>query len=213
MVDLRTFVYLDVMQPQFASYVATVARGYLPVAQQAALFVEIAPGIEINRLTDIALKATGVQPGVQVVERAYGLLEVHSHDQGEVRAAGSAVLRSIEADETARLKPRVLSSQIITNVSDYQTMLINRVRYGQMLLGGQTLYILEVHPAGYAVLAANEAEKAAPVGIVDISFFGAFGRLYLGGTEAAIREAAAAAQCALDAVSGRANIADGGSRA
>ena len=149
MIDLRTFTYLDVMQPQFASYIATVSKGYLPVARQASLFVEIAPGIEINRLTDVALKATGVQPGVQVVERAFGLLEVHSFDQGEVREAGEAILRNIERSTQDRLRPRVVSTQIITNVSDYQTMLLNRVRYGQMLLGGETLYIMEVHPAGF----------------------------------------------------------------
>ncbi len=207
MIDLRTFTYLDVMQPQFASYLATVSKGYLPVARQASLFVEIAPGIEINRLTDVALKATSVQPGVQVVERAFGLLEVHGFDQGEVREAGDAILANIELKAEDRLAPRVVSTQIITNVSDYQTMMLNRVRYGQMILGGQTLYIMEVHPAGYAVLAANEAEKAAPIQLVDMRFFGAFGRLYLGGSEAEIREAANAALAALESVNGRENPA------
>lgn len=205
MVELRTFTYLDVMQAQFASYLATVSRGYLPVTQQASLFVEIAPGIEINRLTDVALKATGVQPGVLVVERAFGLLEVHSFDQGEVRRAGEAILANLGVDSSARLRPRIVSSQIITNVSDYQTMLINRTRFGHMILGGQTLFILEVHPAGYSVLAANEAEKAASINIVDMTFFGAFGRLYLGGSDSEIREAAAAAIAALEGVDGRAN--------
>ncbi|MGE3165151.1 MAG: hypothetical protein AB7O52_09625 [Planctomycetota bacterium] len=193
------------MQAQFASYLATVSRGYLPVTQQASLFVEIAPGIEINRLTDVALKATGVQPGVLVVERAFGLLEVHSFDQGEVRRAGEAILANLGVDSSARLRPRIVSSQIITNVSDYQTMLINRTRFGHMILGGQTLFILEVHPAGYSVLAANEAEKAASINIVDMTFFGAFGRLYLGGSDSEIREAAAAAIAALEGVDGRAN--------
>lgn len=205
MVELRTFTYLDVMQAQFASYLATVSRGYLPVTQQASLFVEIAPGIEINRITDIALKATGVQPGVLVVERAYGLLEVHSFDQGEVRRAGEAILGNLGVDESARLKPRIVSNQIITNVSDYQTMLINRTRFGHMILGGQTLFILEVHPAGYSVLAANEAEKAASVSLVELTFFGAFGRLYLAGSDSEIREAAGAAIAALEGVDGRAN--------
>ncbi len=203
--ELRTYSFIDIMQPQFASYLATVSRGYLPMTEQAALFVEIAPGIEINRVTDIALKATGVHPGVQVVERAFGLLEVHSFDQGDVRQAGEAILRNLEIDENSRLKPRVVSTQIITNITDYQTMLINRTRYGQMILGGETLYILEVHPAGYAALAANEAEKAAPINLVEMRFFGAFGRLYLGGTEANIREAASAALAALENVTGREN--------
>ncbi len=193
------------MQPQFASYVATVSRGYLPLAQQASLVVEISPGIAINQITDVALKATSVQPGVQVVERAFGLLELHSFDQGDVRQAGDAILQSLELTEQDRLKPRIVSTQIITNVTDYQSMLINRTRSGSMLLAGQTLYILEVHPAGYAVLAANEAEKASPISLVEMSFFGAFGRLYLGGTESAIREAAAAAVQAIEAVDGREN--------
>ncbi|HIA26545.1 MAG TPA: hypothetical protein EYN79_00250 [Planctomycetes bacterium] len=203
--ELRTYSFIDIMQPQFASYLATVSRGYLPMTEQASLFVEIAPGIEINRVTDIALKATGVQPGVQVVERAFGLLEVHSFDQGDVRQAGEAILRNLELDESSRLRPRIVSTQIITNITDYQTMLINRTRYGQMILGGETLYILEVHPAGYAALAANEAEKAAPVNLVELNFFGAFGRLYLGGTEANIREAAGAALGALESINGREN--------
>ena len=116
-----------------------------------------------------------------------------------------AILRDLELSETDRLAPRVVSTQIITNVTDYQTMLINRTRYGSMLLGGQTLYMLEVHPAGYAMLAANEAEKAADITLVEMRFFGAFGRLYLGGTEASIREAEAAALSALRALEGQEN--------
>ena len=203
MAELRTFAYLDVLQPQFAAFVATTGRGYLPVERQAALYVEVAPGIEINRLTDIALKRTGVQPAVQVVERAFGLLEVHSFDQGEVREAGRAILEAMEVDESQRLKPKVMTSQSITNVSPYHATLVNRNRSGNMLLGGQTLYILEVHPAGYAALAANEAEKAAPISIIEVRPFGAFGRVWLGGTEAHIEEAAKAAIAAIESIGGR----------
>lgn len=203
MAELRTYTFLDILQPQFASYVATTSRGYLPVAEQASLWVEIAPGIDINRVTDIALKKTGVQPAVQVVERRYGLLEVHSFDQGEVREAGRAILDYLKMDEKARQKPRILTTQTITNVSPYQAMLINRNRQGSMLIGGQTLYLLEVEPAGYAALAANEAEKASPITIIDVIAFGAFGRVYLGGTEAQIVEASAAAVKALEGVDGR----------
>lgn len=210
-VELRTFIYLDVMQPQFASFVASTARGYLPVERQAALYVEIAPGIEINRVTDVALKQANVTPAVQVVERAYGLLEVHAFDQGEVRAAGGAILDHLGKSENERLQPRVMTTQIITNVDPYQAMLINRNRGGSMLLGGQTLYILEVHPAGYAVLAANEAEKASPITIVEIRPYGAFGRVWLGGTEAHIEEASKAALAALESVDGRENAAKAGS--
>lgn len=203
MAELRTYCFLDILQPQFAAYVASTGRGYLPVERQAALYVEVAPGIEINRVTDVALKKTGVQPAVQVVERAFGLLEVHSFDQGEVREAGRAILEAMGLEETQRMKPKVMTSQAITNVSPYHATLVNRNRQGSMLLGGQTLYILEVLPAGYAALAANEAEKASPITLIEVRPFGAFGRLWLGGTESDIAEAAKAAIAALEAIDGR----------
>jgi len=204
-VQLRTYVFLDSMQPQFASFVATTARGYLPVAGQAALFVEVQPGIAINRITDVALKTTHVAPAMQVVERSFGLLEVHSESQAEVREAGRQILAHLARKEGDRLKPKILTSEIITNVDAYQTMLINRTRFGQMILAGETLYVLEVHPAGYATLAANEAEKASPIGLVDMTPFGAVGRVYLGGTEAHIRAAAEAVHTALDGIDGQPN--------
>ena len=201
-IQLRTFVFLDSMQPQFASYVATTARGYLPVAHEASVFIEIAPGIAINRVTDVALKANDVRPGMQVVERAYGLLEVHGPSQAEVLSAGEKALGAVELVVADRMKPRIMSSQIITNVSDYQAQLINRMRYGNMLLGGESLYILEVEPAAYTALAANEAEKNAPIKLLDMRVSGAFGRLYLGGEESAIQEAVAAVDKALKQVDG-----------
>jgi hypothetical protein len=204
MAELRTYCFLDIMQPQFAAFVASTGKGFLPVERQAALYVEVAPGIEINRVTDVALKKTGVQPAVQVVERAFGLLEVHSFDQGEVREAGRAILDSMGLKEADRMKPKVMTSQSITNVSPYHATLVNRNRGGSMLLGGQTLYILECLPAGYAALAANEAEKAANITLIELRPFGAFGRLWLGGTESDIAEAAKAAISALEAVDGRA---------
>jgi hypothetical protein len=206
-VDLRTYIFLDSMQPQFASFVASTARGYLPVAGQAALYVEIAPGIAINRVTDIALKANDVRPALQVVERAFGVLEIHSHSQAEVLSAGRAMLEHLELSEEQRLEPRIMSSEIITGVDDYQTMLVNRMRQGNMLLGGETLYILETHPAAYVVIAANEAEKAASIKLLEVRPIGAYGRLYLGGAEADIREAAAAAEKALAGIDGRENRA------
>ncbi len=204
MAELRTYCFLDILQPQFAAFVASTGKGFLPVERQAALYVEVAPGIEINRVTDVALKKTGVQPAVQVVERAFGLLEVHSFDQGEVREAGRAILESMGLEEKDRMKPKVMTSQSITNVSPYHATLVNRNRGGSMLLGGQTLYILECLPAGYAALAANEAEKASPITLIELRPFGAFGRLWLGGTEAHIAEASKAAIAALEAVGGRA---------
>jgi len=205
MVTLRAYAFLDSMQPQFASFVASTARGYLPVRGQAALYVEIAPGIAINRVTDIALKRTSVRPAVQVVERAFGLLEVHDESQAEVLEAGRHILEFLGAAETDRLKPKIMTSEVITGIDDYQSMLINRNRQGMMLLGGETLYILEVHPAAYAVIAANEAEKASPIKLIHLQPYGAFGRLQLGGSESDIREAEAAIHKSLDTVAGRAN--------
>lgn len=204
-IELRAYTFLDSMQPAFAAFVGTTARGFLPTQGQAALFVEIAPGIAINRLTDVALKANDVRPGVQVVERAFGLLELHSDSQAEVLSAGQAILDALGLQETDRLQPAVKSSQIITNVDPDQAQLINKIRYGDMILGGDTLYILEVHPAAYVTLAANEAEKASPIKLIQMQSFGAFGRLYLGGTESNIREAEKAVVDALASVDGREN--------
>ncbi len=202
-VTLRTYTFLDALQPQFASFMAKTAKGFLPVPGQASLFVEIAPGISINRVTDIALKATRVQPAIQIVERAYGLLEVHHHDQGEVISAGRAILSYLELKEEERLKPKILTDQIIRSVEAYQTQIINRNSSGMMVLPGESLYILETEPAGYVAFAANEAEKAARISLVNVTPYGAFGRLYLSGSEAEIDSAAAAARAALASVAGK----------
>jgi hypothetical protein len=203
--ELRAFTVLDSLQPQVTGFLQTVCQGFMPLEQQAALFLEIAPGIAINQLTDVALKMTSVQPGMQIVERAYGLLEVHHEDQGQVRAAGAAILERMGAREADRLAPRVVSSQIITGLDGKQSQLINRMRHGDMIVAGQALYILEVHPAAYAAFAANEAEKASPINILEFVSFGAFGRMWLGGGEAEIREAATAAESALSGLDGRKN--------
>ncbi len=210
-IDLRTFIVLDNLQYQLASFIGTTARGFLPIGGMASLFVEIAPGIAINRLTDVALKATNVKPAMQIVERAYGLLEVHSESQADVRQAGQAILDDLGLQERNRRKPRTVSTQIIRNVDDYQAQLINRERHGQMLIPGQTLFILEVEPAGYAVLAANEAEKASNVNLVDVRAFGAFGRLYLGGEERDVVVGSEAALRSLEMVEGR-EVAEGTER-
>ena len=203
MIDLRTYIFLDSLQLQMASYLSTVSRGYLPVAGQACCIIEIAPGIEINTLTDIALKATRVTPGMQIVERAYGMLEVHSDSQGDTRMAGEAVLNAIDKLEHDRIKPRILTSQLIKNVEDHHAQLINRTRMGMMLLRGDTLFVLEVEPAGYAYYAANEAEKAAHINIIDVMGFGKFGRVYIGGEEADVLECKTIVEQRLAEISGR----------
>jgi hypothetical protein len=202
-VDLRGYSFLDSLQPQYAAFLGTVAQGFLPLANDASLMVEISPGIEINRLTDVALKATKVKPGMQIVERYFGLLEVHSPEQAEARAAGAAILAAIGADEMERIKPHIASSQIIRRIDDHQAQLINRMRHGQMLIPGQTLYVLEMEPASYAAIAANEAEKAANINILEVRSFGSLGRVYLGGEERDIDVGWRAAVAALEGIDGR----------
>jgi hypothetical protein len=202
-IDLRAYVFLDSLQAQYAAFLGTVAQGFLPLAGDASLSVEISPGIEINRLTDIALKATRVKPGMQIIERYYGMLEIHSPEQAEVRAAGAAILADIGLGEADRIKPKVLSSQIIRRIDDHQAQLVNRTRHGQMLIPGQTLYVLELEPAAYAALAANEAEKAANINILEVRAFGSMGRVYLGGEERDIDVGWRAAMAAIEGIEGR----------
>jgi len=207
-IELRSYVFLDSLQPQHAAYIGTVALGFLPLPGDTSLWIEISPGIEINRITDVALKAASVRPGVLFVERLYGLLEIHSSRQGETRAAGKAILEALGVRREECLKPRIISSQIIRNIDAYQTQLINRTRRGQLLLAGQTLYVLEVEPAAYAALAANEAEKAAAINILQVQAVGSFGRLYLGGAEQDILAGADGALAAIENVAGRENPAN-----
>jgi hypothetical protein len=199
-ITLRSYVFLDSLQPQLAAFTGTTARGFLPLAGDASLWVETAPGMIINRVTDVALKATAAVPAVQVVERAFGLLELHHRDKGEVRSAGDAVLNFIGVEATGATKPKVTSNQIIRAVEPYQAQLINRNRSGMMLIPGESLFILETEPAAWIVLAANEAEKAARVSLINMQPYGAFGRLWMSGSEAEIDAAAAAAIAAIEGV-------------
>lgn len=202
-IEIRSFAFLDSLQPQYAAFLGTVAQGFLPLAGDASLYVEVSPGIEINRLTDVALKATNVKPGMQIIERYFGLLEIHSTDQAETRAAGAAILEAVGLTESDRLKPKILSSQIIRRIDDHHAQLINRMRHGQMIVPGQTLYVLECEPAAYAPLAANEAEKAADINVLEVRAAGAMGRVYLGGEEQDIDVGWRAAVAALGALDGR----------
>ena len=202
--ELRCYCFIDSLQPQFASFLGTVAQGFLPVPGQASLFVEVAPGMDIMKVTDVALKATDVKPGMMIIERLYGMLEVHSDSQADVRQAGAAILAALDLKEEDRIKPEITSSQVIRNISDYHTQLINRTRHGDMIVPGETLYVLECAPAGYAAIAANEAEKAAHINVLEVRAFGSFGRVYLGGEEKDVDVAWRAAEEALKTISGRA---------
>lgn len=204
--SLRTYVFLDSLQPQLAAHIATTCRGYFPVPYVASLFVEIAPGMAIHRLMDVALKQTKVQPATLVVERAYGMLELHSEDKGEVRSAGDAILKEMGVKEEDRIKPRLVSNTIIRAIEPMHAMILDKIRFGSMIEPGESLYILETEPAAYAALAANEAEKAANVKLVDVTPYGAFGRLYLAGSESEIDSAAEAAVAAIKALSGKETV-------
>ena len=201
--ELRCYVFIDRLQPQFASFLGTVAQGFLPTPGQAALFVEVAPGMDIMRVTDVALKSTDVRPGMMIIERMYGMLEIHSDSQADVRQAGIAILEHLGLKEEERIKPEITSSQVIRNISDYHSQLINRTRHGDMIVPGQTLYVLECAPAGYAAIAANEAEKAANINVLEVRAFGSFGRVYLGGEERDIDVGYRAAEQAIEGLSGR----------
>lgn len=206
-IDLRTFTYIDILQPQTAAFLGTVSQGYMPLEGQASLFVEVAPGMDINRVTDVVLKRTSCTPGMQIVERRYGVLEVHHYDQGQVRAAGDAIQEELHIRMLDRLRPRVVSQEIIHGMTGYHSQIVNRFRHGNFIRETTTLFVLETHPAGYALLATNEAEKAANIDVLEFLSFGAFGRVYLGGTESEIEEAAKAAVAALNTLDGRENTA------
>ena len=200
---LRTYAYLDNMQAQVAAHVAATCQGDVPVAGMAELFIEVAPGNEVFRCADVALKAADVRPALQVVEREFGLLEIHSRAQADVIASGQAVLEYLGIGESERLKPQIASAQFITNVNAYQAQLINRWRKGNLLLPRSSLFVLEVTPAAYVTLAANEAEKAANISLIEVRAIGRFGRLFVSGSESEVQSARNAAVAALEALDGR----------
>ena len=204
-IELRGAVVLDHMQPQFAATVAASSDGYFPVAGESAFWMETRPGIVVNRLLDVALKSCDVRPGALITERSYGTFEVHGPDQGQVREAGKHAMQAAGVVADDGLRPHVLIQEVIHQVDDHQAMLVNRTRKGMLLLGKDTLYTLEVNPAIWVLLAANEAEKAAPVRLVDLENNGAVGRLRLAGTDAAIEQAVQAVRRALADVRGREN--------
>ncbi|MBF8283184.1 MAG: BMC protein [Anaerolineales bacterium] len=201
--QLRCYSYLDRMQPQYAAFVGTITQGDLPIEGMAALYIELSPGNEAFRLVDIAVKATEARPGAQLVEREFGMFEVHSRSQAEVLEAGRIVLDRIGHQIADRLKPEIASIQIITNVDPYQAQLLNRFRRGSMLVPGETMLVLECAPAAYINYACNEAEKGANIKILHVSSVGRFGRMWLSGSEAEILTARDAAVKALEELEGK----------
>ena len=204
-IELRGALVIDEMQPQFAAVVAANSDGFFPVAGESAFWLEVRPGIVVNRLLDVALKGCDVKPGALITERSYGTVEVHGPDQGQVREAGRRMLSAAGVRAEDGLRPNVMTDEIIRAIDDHQAMMINKSRAGMLVLGRDTLYTLEVNPAVWVLLAANEAEKAAPIRIVGLGAFGAVGRLRLAGTDAAVEAAVGAVQRALGGVGGREN--------
>ena len=197
-VELRTYVYIDSLQPQLASYMATASQGFLPKPGDSCLWLEVSPGMAIHRLTDVALKAAPVHLGGQVVERAFGSMNIHSKDQASVQQSADVVLRWLNTSEASRQPVKVPWQEIIRGINPDHAVLINRQnRKGSMVLPNQSIFILETEPAGNIIYAANEAEKAANITLVEAHAVGAFGRLTLSGREADIEAAGNAAVAAM----------------
>ena len=197
MAELRSFIFIDQLQPRTLCYLGSFIRGVLPRSNMAAQIIEVAPGLDIEGLTDVALKHADVQAGILVVERQFGYLEFHARSTAAVKAAATRVLDDLGASEDQAMRPEILASRIITRIDQLHAFLINRNKLGSMVLPGESLFVLEMRPAAYAILAANEAEKAADIKIVDYRMMGASGRVYLSGPESDIRMAADAAETAL----------------
>jgi hypothetical protein len=200
--SLRCYCYLDRMQAQYAAFIGSVTQGDLPTEGMATLYVEMAPGNEVFRVVDIAVKATEARPGAQIVEREFGMFEVHSRSQAAVLEAGEVVLNRLGLSVQDRIKPQVVSTQVITRIDPYQSQLINRFRRGSMLVPGETMLVMECAPAAYINYAVNEAEKKASIKLIHVTSVGRFGRMWLSGSEAEIFTARDAAIGALESLDG-----------
>lgn len=205
--ELRVYLTVADLQPQFAAYMGTPtrARGYPPLAGQHALIMEVSPGLLIERVIDIALKADpDLEPGILFVERQFGILELHGDDRERLLDVGKAILDGIGLSEGEQLKPHILYSDIIEDISDQHAVIINRNRQASMIMPGETLLICEMVPALYAAIAANEAERAAPgLTLVDVQMIGAAGRIYLSGKMADVEQARDKIEIVLGSIDGR----------
>jgi hypothetical protein len=207
MTDLRVYLPIDDLQPQFAAYMSTPvrARGYPPMQGDNSLIIEVAPALSIHRIVDLALKAApDMEPGILFTERQFGLLELHSRNGDEVRAAGEAILKGIGAKASDQLKPSTLYTDIIEDIADQHAIILNRMRNASMILPGQSLLLYELAPALFAAVAANEAERAAPTTtIVDIQMMGASGRIFMAGETTELKKAQGVIDKTLKAIKGR----------
>ena len=206
MTELRVYLPILDLQPQFAAWLSTPmrARGYPPFEGQHSLIIEVAPALAIHRIADLALKeAPDMEPGILFTERQFGLLELHSSDPGEVEAAGKAILKGIGAKAADQLAPTILFHDIIEDLSDQHAIILNRSRTASILVPGVSLLIYEMTPALFACVGANEAERAAPDAVVnDVQMMGASGRIFMSGTRAEMEQARDAITKTLKAVKG-----------
>ncbi|MBM7516553.1 microcompartment protein [Nocardioides nitrophenolicus] len=205
--ELRVYLMVEDLQPQFAAYLGTPtrARGYPPYAGDHALIIEVAPALAIERVIDLALRAApSVEPGILFVERQFGVLELHASSLEDVVAAGQAVLDGTGSSASDQLRPRVLYHDIIEGITDQHAVILNRNRSGSMIMPGQSLLVYEMAPALFAAVAANEAERAAPgITMVDVQFIGAAGRLYLSGSTEDVEVARDRITKVLESIEGR----------
>ena len=203
-INLRTFVIIDSMQPQYAAVTGTVVKGAVCLAGMAQLYIELETGSGVYKLMDTALKQTGAKPGFQIVEREYGEIELHSFSIEDIRLAGEAILEACGLSVDSRMKPKVVSQHIISNIDAFQAQLINTDnRYGSIVVPGESVFILEVEPAAYISIAVNEAEKNSDIKLITFDPVGRYGRMYVSGTESKVRAAREAAVAAINNITGR----------
>jgi len=207
MTELRVYLLIENLRQQFAAYMGTPirARGYPPLEGTNSLIVEVAPALLIERVIDLAVKSVPeVEPGILFVERQFGVLELHSNDLDALNRAGEAVLKGIGVRAADQLKPRVLYSDIIEDITDQHAVILNRLREASMIMPGESLLIYEMTPALFAAVAANEAEKAAPENtLVDVQMIGASGRLFISGRAEGVARARDHITQILEAIQGR----------
>jgi len=200
---IRALMQIDNLQPKFAAYNGATVQGSIPLSGDTILIGEIAPGNDVFKLIDKALKASAVEATTQIVEREFGFFILRSPSNAEVSMARDAILDELGAQMADRTRPQITTTQIITSVEPHQAQLLNKWRKGALLVPGQTLGILECEPAAYISIATNEAEKAADIDIVEVRAVGRFGRLFISGTENSVETAIDAATRAVEALDGR----------
>ena len=202
-IEIRALVQIDNLQPKFAAYNGATVQGSVPLSGDTVLICEFAPGNGVFTLIDKALKSSSVEATSQIVEREFGFFILRSPSNAEVSAARDAILNELNASMEDRTKPKVASTQIITSIEPYQAQLLNKWRKGSLLVPGETLGIIECAPAAYISIAANEAEKAAEINIVEVRAVGRFGRLFISGSEDSVKTATSAAVASIESVSGK----------